>query len=156
MKFDNLKNKILVLGNYRQTLAVVRSLALFGFDVVLGCTDKKDPTVYSKFCKKTWRHSSIEDDAPNFISELKIFINNEKINYIFPVGEIEIILLSQNIDFISPNVAIVIANLDALTICMDKFAMNSLAFQMGLPVPVFKRVKDFQALVSEIEMIGYP
>ena len=84
-------SKVLVLGNFLQTITVVRSLARAGYYVILGAEREKVFAQYSRHVSQVWQHPPIKDREEEFVSAMVAFLADcEGITLVFPVGETEI------------------------------------------------------------------
>src|SRR5262249_5798577 len=82
-----MSRKILILGNFRQTVTVIRSLARAGFTPIIGRDGGASFTEYSRYTAEVWVHPRVgQTDA--FLSALVTFLGARKdISFLFPVGE---------------------------------------------------------------------
>lgn len=60
--------KIFILGNYRQTIAVILSLAKSGYDIMEGHSGEKEFTEFSRHVTGTWTHPEIAGNEEEFIN----------------------------------------------------------------------------------------
>lgn len=150
-------SKVLVLGNYRQTLTVVRSLAKAGYHVIVGRESKRVFTQYSRHTAEAWSHPEIESSQNDFISALEKFLAARgDIAFVFPVGEVEIACLMRHRDAIPPPTGLIMADPSVISVCLDKAGCYELAARLGIPQAPCRRVHDHAALMAAVAEIGYP
>ena len=69
---NRLDNKVLVLGNYRQTLTVIRSLGRAGYHVIAGRDGKRSFTDYCRYTAEVWQHPNIKNEESSFVVALNV------------------------------------------------------------------------------------
>lgn len=149
--------KILVLGNYRQTLTVIRSLTKAGYHVIVGREDKRVFTQYSRYTAEVWPHPDIEKSATDFIAALfKFLADRRDISFIFPVGESDMLCLMHCMDRLPATIGVIMPDAEVITACLDKMRSYELAARLDIPQPPFRKIYDYPALVASAEEIGYP
>src|SRR4051812_39330346 len=79
------RQRVLVLGDYRQTVTVVRSLARAGYAVVLGTDDPASSTALSRYLSDVWYYES--SGVNRFYNQLEGYLRCERPDYVFTVGE---------------------------------------------------------------------
>ena len=77
--------EVLVLGDYRQTVTAVRSLARAGFAVILGTSVRRSSTALSHHVSEVWRYAGA--DSGSFCDELESFLRARKPAFVLPLGE---------------------------------------------------------------------
>src|SRR5438105_3053869 len=94
--------KVLVLGNYKQTLIVLRSLSRSGFEVVVGMYQPSSFTAYSRYVSEVWNHPHFEN-AEEFIDALANFLSDRRdISFVFPVGEMPLDVIARHFGRVAP------------------------------------------------------
>jgi len=150
-------SKVLVLGNYRQTLTVIRSLAKAGYHVIVGRESKRVFTQYSRYTAEVWSHPELESSENDFISALEKFLAARgDISFVFPVGEAEITCLMRHRDAIPPPTGFIMADPSVISVCLDKAGGYEFAARLGIPQAPCRRVHDHAALMAAVAEIGYP
>ena len=91
------RHSILVLGAYRQSLAIARSLGK-RHQVILGSATADSYISKSRFVSRTWIHPALDPAKPcAFLNRLNQLVDEQpNIKLIFPVGDIEIEFLARN------------------------------------------------------------
>src|SRR5688500_1613407 len=82
------RKTVLVLGDYRQTVTVVRSLGRAGFRVVLGCERPHSSTALSRHVSTVRLFDASSPER--FCDNLKAWLQQERADFVFPVGEAEL------------------------------------------------------------------
>lgn len=148
---------ILVIGNYCQTITVIRSLSRAGYYVIVGRDDKKVFTQYSRYTNEVWRHPDILKSGKDFADALGGFLAARKdVAMVFPVGETDIDCLMRHGDAVPSSVELVMADPATVRICFDKFRIYELVTHLGIPHVEFHKVSSYAGLESSIGRLGYP
>ena len=150
--------KVLVLGNYKKhTLTVVRSLALAGYGVVLGRGEYRVLSQFSRHVSETWVHPDIEDHPEDFIVELVPFLSKRPdIQYVFPIGETDIVCLATHRHALPASVGIVMPHPDITNVCLNKADAYALASRLGIPVAHMETAGNLDELQAAVNRAGYP
>src|SRR5574340_939896 len=124
--------RVLVLGDYRQTVTVVRSLGRAGFEVTLGTEYARSSTAWSRHVLDVWVYDN--SSTQRFQHNLEAFLRSERPDYVFAVGESQLRRIIEVAERLEP--LSTWANPDFATIarCFDKRAMYGLASELGVPV----------------------
>lgn len=146
--------RILVLGEYRQTIVVVRSLARAGYSVTLGTSNPCSPTALSRHVSEVWtyKHNSNE----HFHSQLERYLRTAKPDFVFLVGESQLRSLMRAASRFAPLSTWVAPAWKTVEQCLDKSAMYALTGQLGIPTLAwseFAETADWRQLAREM---GYP
>lgn len=151
--------KVLLLGNYWQTLTVIRSLARAGFPVVLGCgrDDGRIFTQHSRYTAEVWRHPDAERDEPAFIEALSDFLSRRPdVGFVFPVWEAEVTCLMRHLDRLPREMIPVMADPAVVETCLDKFRLYEIAATVGIPLAMPRKVTSHDEMLKAADAIGYP
>ena len=142
---------VLVLGDYRQTLQVVRSLASAGWTVVAGVDDRTASHVRRSNAVDTlWHHPPVT--SPRFGSALADALARHRPDVVFPVGDAEIAWISEQ-DLTVPVAA---AERSVVEACQDKSALLQRAAAVGVPFTESQVVMNLAELRTVAGAIGYP
>lgn len=148
---------VLLLGNYRPSLALARSLNRSGYRVVLGSGGGEGCGEYSRSVDHVWHHSPLEDDPEVFIRALYRFLEgNRTIRYVFPVAEEFVRTLSAHRHALPNDVTLVLADHTTIAQCTDKIGLLSLAESVGIAAPAFKTAKLDDQFANTCAEIGFP
>lgn len=148
---------VLVLGSYRQTLTVIRSLARAGWRVILGAPDTKAFCARSRYVHEIWRHPPLTPAPEPFGEALRAFLRSHpEVRFVFPVGERELHALALGAARLPATVGAVMACPEAALRCLDKAGMYRLAQRLGVPVAPFGTVHSRAQLVQRVREFGLP
>lgn len=149
-------HKILLLGNHRHTITVVRSLGRAGFGVVLGQDEHTGIAQYSRYCSETWAHPKLEENEREFGLALEEFVaRRPDVSLVFPIGESMLVYMTQNAARF-PTLKIVAPALSTVFKCLDKKRSYDTASKAGIPVPTWRLAGSVEDLHDTAREIGYP
>lgn len=156
-KIMNKPTKILILGNYRQTITIIRSLAKSRYNIVVGHHEKNFFTKFSRYTSEVWIHPEITKNENEFINNLIKYLAEKKEHYfIFPVGEYEILCLERHIDKIASLARIIIPDKETFFTCINKSKIYEIVSSIAIPSPETKIIKNKNELIANSNIIGYP
>jgi predicted ATP-grasp superfamily ATP-dependent carboligase len=149
------RKTVLVLGDYRQTVTVVRSLGRAGFDVVLGCEQPHSSTALSRYVRSVCRFDSSSPER--YCESVAACLAQARPDYVFPVGEAELRRVLRGgshalgllATWIMPDAATVLR-------CFDKRAMYHVAAALGIPVPAWRPYRGLLGTLHDAEELNYP
>ncbi len=96
-------------------------------------------------------------NSKNFIKSILKICKNESIDIIIPGNADEILSISKNIEsFNSLNIKTTISNFNNLNIILNKEKTYTKLKKIGIPVPEYFRVKNFNEFLVAIKKLGYP
>jgi predicted ATP-grasp superfamily ATP-dependent carboligase len=149
--------EVLVIGNYRQTLTVVRSLARANYRVIAGHSEPHVSTDYSRYTREIWKHPVINRNGEEFLKALSAFAKSRTSPFfIFPVGERELFLLAHKPPDLPPGAVMVMPGSATILECSNKIAFYELATRLGLPVAEFRVAKSLPEVIAGAEDVGFP
>ena len=149
--------EVLVIGNYRQTLTVIRSLARANYRVILGRSKPRAFTQYSRYIEGIWEHPDIDCHGEEFLTALSAFAKSRTAPlFIFPVGERELSVLAHNVPELPPATMVVMPDSATVLTCLNKVTFYELATRLGLPVAELHLAKSLPELMARAEGIGFP
>lgn len=150
------KRGVLVVGNYRPTLSVVRSLARAGYSVAVAREPWTSFAERSKAAKEAVDLPAVEDERA-FVGAIGAFLRRRPdIRFVFPVRGLALMHLSRRRDELPPGVVVAAPPARLVELCDDKLAMLRLAEEIGLPQPPHALVEDYGALRREARAVGFP
>jgi predicted ATP-grasp superfamily ATP-dependent carboligase len=149
--------EVLVIGNYRQTLTVIRSLARANYRVIVGQSEPHVFTQHSRYVEGIWKHPDIVSHGEEFLQALSAFAQSRTAPFfIFPVGERELSVLAHNVPGPAPAAMIVMPDSATVLACLNKATFYELATRLGLPVAKFCLARSLPELMARAEAIGFP
>jgi carbamoylphosphate synthase large subunit len=150
------RHKILLLGNHRHTVTVVRSLGRAGFGVILGQDEHDVIAQHSRYCAETWAHPKLEENEREFGLALEEFVaRRPDVSLVFPIGESMLVYVTQNAARF-PTLKIVAPALSTVFKCLDKKRSYDTASKVGIPVPTWRLAGSVEDLHKTAREIGYP
>lgn len=150
-------SSILIIGTYRQTLTVVRSLSRAGHRVILGVDAHTEPCQYSRYVDELWYHANIDTDPGQFVHQLKGYLpGNPHIESIFPVGETELRLFADMHDAVSESVSLLMCDPATLRVCLDKPSMSAIVDDLAIPQAQYRTAAGREELFAAADFVGYP
>jgi predicted ATP-grasp superfamily ATP-dependent carboligase len=150
---------VLVLGNYRPTLTVVRTLGRDGFNVVLGRGhDPEGSAQYSRHVREIWDHPPLDGQGkPNFLTALsRLLVRRGDIQILYPTSEDMALWLADNADRLPRKVLIASPPPSLVRICLDKLRMAEFARLESVPCQPFAAAGSLRELEAAAGRIGYP
>jgi predicted ATP-grasp superfamily ATP-dependent carboligase len=146
--------RILVLGDYRQTIVVVRSLARSGYRVSLGTGQAHGSTAMSRYVSDV----TVFDDSnrERFLDQLEDYLQREKPAYVFPVGEAEARSIAHAAERLMPLASWVMPEPATVLRCLDKREIYALTPALGIPTAPWRNftgVADWSRAACEM---GFP
>jgi biotin carboxylase len=145
--------RVLVLGDYRQTVTIVRSLARAGYEVTLGTDDPRSSTAFSRYLSGVWTYSA---SPQRFLDELEGFLRAERPDFVFVVGESQLRRLAPAAARFSPLTTWANAPFDVATRCFNKSALYALTPDLGIPTlpwRAFTSAPDWRRAAADM---GFP
>ncbi len=150
---------VLVLGNHRQSISVVRALARHGWRVVLGQprSTRTSWVARSRSVDAVWAHPPFNAPGDVFASALaELLHRDESLRAIFPIGDTEIDAVNAVRKQFTGRVALVLPPAPAILSCRDKCVMLEMARTHGVPVADFHVLKTDVDIRRASESIGIP
>jgi len=159
MKTKEMKepSEILVLGAYRQTLSVLRSLGA-RYPLVLGRIESQTYVDRSRFVSRTWQHPKLSPDNPEvFLESLQKFLaENPNVRTVFPVGDSEILFFSDLRERLPEGIQFIMTSKDVVDACQQKTEMFNRVIDLGIPTADFRSISKSDSLSDTADEVGYP
>ena len=147
--------RVLVVGNYRPTIATVRSLGRAGYRLVVGCPPLRSYAEKSRHVDEAWAHPPLEDVA--FAPALLAFLAaRPDIDAIFPVSGLAIMRLCEVQAQLPRPLPVAMPDPRLVDICDDKTALLDVAERVGVPYPAWMVVPDAAELRQATARVGFP
>ena len=143
-----------MLGDYRQTVTVARSLARAGYAVVLGTDDPESSTALSRYLSEVWYYES--SCVNRFYNQLEGYLRCERPAYVFAVGESQLRWLMRAASRFEPLATWANADFALLPNCLDKRVLYALTAQLGIPTPQWREFSCAEAWRGAAAAMGYP
>jgi len=147
---------VLVLGDYQQSVVVVRSMACAGYRVIVGQSAQRAASALSRHAHETWPHPEVSD-TPHFLGALRQLLDaRPDLGCIFPVGEADLIALLGAHEALARRVRLAMPAPAAVEACLDKPSSYRIAAELGVPLPAGQRADGPASLDALIGSFGLP
>ena len=146
--------RILVLGDYRQTVTIVRSLARSGFRIALGTHEWQSSTALSRYVSDVRVFE--ESNREHFLDQLEIYLRYEKPDYVFPVGETQVRRVACAAGRFMPLTTWVMADPATVLRCFDKRELYRLTTTLGIPTAPWREYTNFEDWSRAARQMGFP
>jgi len=154
---SNLKPGILLLGDDRPTLTVIRSMYKMGYQITLGTAHSRSLCAQSRYVANIWRHPPRVGNNVAYIQALRNYLDNHtNIKVVFPIGENELRIFC-DLDFqLSDDIQVIFAGNKTVSICLNKPRLLSLAEQLDIPTSSTISVSNYKELSIASDQLGFP
>jgi predicted ATP-grasp superfamily ATP-dependent carboligase len=147
---------VLLLGNYRATIALVRALSSAGHRVIVASSGDGSAE-FSRFASEVWRHPPLEGQADAVLASLRAFLSERPdIGVVFPVTEEFVRLVSPARNCLPADRLLVLPSAEIVATTIDKVAAYRLAEAAGVPVAPWERIERHEDLAPCCARLGYP
>jgi predicted ATP-grasp superfamily ATP-dependent carboligase len=146
--------RVLVLGDYRQTVTIVRSLGRAGFRIVLGTGERRSSTALSRYVSDVRVFEESSHDR--FLDQLEAYLRHEKPDYVFPVGETQARRIAGATKRFMPLATWVMPDPATVLRCFDKRALYELTPTLGIPTAAWREYTDFENWSRAACEMGFP
>ena len=145
---------VLVVGEYRQTVTVVRSLDRAGMRVTFGSPEPDSPTRRSRGVARWVR---LEEATPErFCDQLEARLRGDPHEFVFLVGESPLRRFLTRSATLEPLATWVQPSAEAVRTCFDKSALYSLLARTAVPVLPWAPFTDAEECRAGAARVGYP
>ena len=153
-EFSVAKQTVLLLGNYRLSLAIARQLGKAGHRVIAG--GARDGVIARcKYVERVWDHPSMFKNEKVFLAALdELLAERPDVSMIMPVSEIVLLKLVKMVEQLP--IPLAAASRETVELCCDKGKMAVLAAELDVPQAAFAIADSMEALVEAGEQVGYP
>ncbi|MCG8639961.1 MAG: hypothetical protein MI862_09495, partial [Desulfobacterales bacterium] len=143
-----------MVGNYRPTLPVARSLSMAGYRVVVS-RDNFSAAVRSRYVDEVWQPSPRRSGRYDFVGELQRFLaTRSDITAVFPISQARTLGLLADRNRIP--VPLITVPQEVVTTCLDKVMTSRLAAEVKVPLARFAAGSSRQDLIDLTNDMGYP
>jgi biotin carboxylase len=147
---------VLLLGNYRPTICLVRTLRSLGHRTVVGIGGEGGAE-YSRFTDEVWDHPPLADGPQVFLSALARFLGQRPdIEVVLPVAEEFVRLLAAESDTLPADRVWAMPPAAVVGAMLDKTRAYQLAADAGVPVAPWAVIETYADLRRRCDAIGYP
>jgi len=148
---------VLVLdGNERSSLAVVRSLGKKGISVTVGDYIYPNISSASRFCKKSIKYYNPYENQERFFSDIKAELEKNHYDLILPMTDVTIPIILINKEALPIACKIPFVPYGTYEFASDKFRMIQYAKEQSLPVPNTIFLNSKNDLEKNDNQLNYP
>ncbi|WP_026380886.1 ATP-binding protein [Afifella pfennigii] len=147
---------MLLLGNYRPTITLVRTLKQLGYLTMVGLGGGEGEAERSRFADEAWDHPPLEEQETFIDALLGLLAERPDIKVVLPVAEGFVRLLADIADRLPDDRLYATPTARHVKLLLDKFGAYALAEEAGIPVAPFAQVDSYEELTSEADRIGFP
>ena len=150
-----MQKTVLLLGNYRPTVAVSRRLSLLDYRVIV-TRDKGGLAAVSRSVSEVW-DAPMTAKEPGFFDCLAGYLaERPDIGFVVPVEESYVLGLAQNREKLPSNRIYGTPADEIVTTCLDKVAMLDVAKRAGVPSAAAEVVETLDQVFDAAERIRFP
>lgn len=146
--------RVLVLGDYRQTVTAVRSLARAGFRIILGTDERDSSTARSRYVSDVRVFE--ESNRDRFLDQLEACLKQDKPDYVFPIGENQARRIASDAERFMPLTTWVMPDPATVLRCFDKRALYELTPALGIPTAAWREFTEFADWSRAAREMGFP
>ena len=147
---------VLVIGDYQQTIAVVRSLSRSGRTVIMGEHPRRAFATLSRHTRGTWKHPDPRRTKEFAAALDELLARRHDIRWIFPVGESDLLALIACRDHQTHRVQMAMPESSVVQACLNKPASYALAAELDIPQMRSETARSFLQLQEYIAEIKTP
>jgi predicted ATP-grasp superfamily ATP-dependent carboligase len=157
---DRIKNpngSVLILdGQWRNTLSVVRSLGRRGIKIDVGEDTPLALCSFSRYAKRHFVYPSVKSDPEKFKKILLDRIRKTKYDMVIPITDAMVSFISDNRDEISKYACIPFVDNETLQFALDKEKVLDFAGKIGIPAPQSYLPSEYADPDELIGRLNYP
>ena len=149
---------VLTIGDRKETLIVVRSLARAGFKLIVGkrVVQGLSYARHSRYASETWEHPDF-DRGEELIRAIRAFLTSRRdIRCVVPIGDKAVWYFARHWLELPESPAFLMPPANAVLRCLDKIQMYDFAVQQGIPTAVYTHVYHAWELPAAAESLGFP
>jgi predicted ATP-grasp superfamily ATP-dependent carboligase len=148
---------VLLLGNYRPTLAVARALSGHGYRVAVGLGGGEGCTEYSRFVDEAWDHPPLAGSGEAFLSALLVLLAaRPDISTVYPVAEEFVHFLADAASALPSHIVVASPRPETVRTCGDKLALLNLVQHIGVDHLPFQEARSFAEMHAAARSVGFP
>ncbi|HEX9852916.1 MAG TPA: hypothetical protein VGA68_07860, partial [Woeseiaceae bacterium] len=152
-----LSPNVLLLGNYRPTLTLARTLSDDGFRIISGREGCDGGAEYCRFVDEIWDHRPAKQDPDGFIADLEALLAaRPEISVVYPVSEDFVRLIATRRSSLPAGPTYVTAAPESVADCLDKLRLMTMAAENAVATAPFAMVSGTTAFREAANRIGLP
>ena len=146
---------VLLLGNFRPTVTVIRRVAALGYRTIVK-RDQGGLAAASRHCDEIWENPVAAADA-DFVAELCGFLEQRPdIRIVMPVEEQYVLAIARNRDKLPADRTYATPSARIVLTCLDKIKMLDVCKIAGIPSAPNETVTNLDELYAAARQIGFP
>ena len=153
-KLSHPARTVLVIGEYRQTVTVVRSLSRAGFRVTLGCAEQDSPTRFSRHVSAVWMYDWTMPQ--HFCDQLESYLRRNPHDFVFTLGESPLRRLIRMSPRLEAMTTWVNPERSTIARCFYKTALYDLTPTLGIPTMPWLRFTEREDWVARARQMRFP
>lgn len=150
-----MQRTVLLLGNYRPTVAVARRMAMLGYRVIV-TRDRGGLAAVSRSVSEVWDAPKTAKDQGFFDCLAEFLEERPDIGFVVPVEESYVLGLARNREKLPANRVYGSPTDKIVTTCLDKVAMLEVAERAGVPSAPASVVETLDDLFDAAKRIAFP
>lgn len=151
------RQTVLLLGNYRPALTLARVLHVEGYKVICSVEGCDGGAEHSRYVDELWGHRSIRIDPEGFLRDLREFLKvRPDISVVYPVSEEYVRIFADYEQLLPTGPVYAMTPPDLVKACLDKLGLMSLAVLNKVPTAPFEMVDTLSGFMQAVEHIGLP
>src|SRR5262249_13840839 len=148
---------VLLLGNYRPTIALVRALKPLGYRVIVGLGGGEGGAQYSRFVDEACDHPSLTSGRGPFGAPLEPLLRSRRdIAVVPPVAEEFVRAVSRARETLPADRTYAVPGRAVIEATLDKVSLWRLAESVGLPGAPYAIATSSEDLARRSAEVGYP
>jgi predicted ATP-grasp superfamily ATP-dependent carboligase len=149
-------NALVMDGDQRPALAIVRSLGRRGVSVMVGEERSESLASASKYCRRHVTYPSPYRHPEAFAHFLSDFVAREGVDVVIPVSDVTTHCVSLQHASLQRHTAAAVPSFDAFDLVTDKWRLLQSAAACGIPVPRTHFVDGVGSLKEIVPHVEYP
>ncbi len=148
---------VLLLGNYRPALTVVRALAAEGYRTIVGLGGHEGCVEYSRYADESWEHVPLTGRGEAFVADLNgLLAVRPDITTVYPIAEEFAACLAMHGSRLPERVVVASVDPAIFELCQDKVRMLEFVDELGVECLPFELVTAYDQAIRAARAIGYP
>lgn len=148
---------VLLLGNYRPTISLVRTLKPLGYRVIVGLGGGEGGAQHSRFVDEVWDHPPLGSGAHGFVTALAALLRQRPdIGVVLPVAEEFVRAVSAARGALPADRTYAVPSPSVIEATLDKASLWRLAESLGVPVAPYGVCESCEELARTCAQVGYP
>lgn len=149
---------VLIVGDYKESLIVVRSLGRAGCKLIVGKAASQEPTFaeHSRYTNGVWKHPDFDREVHFVPALLNLLRSRADVDYVIPVGDAPVSCLARHWSELPATPPFLMAPGDVVMRCHDKIQMYDCAMKLGIPTAAYASIRRRHELREAVRRIGFP